>query len=58
MYLEKFDLGGRKAFVTGGGRGIGLCTAEALLESGASVVLADRDPDVLEAGRIELANKG
>ena len=58
MYLEKFDLGGRKAFVTGGGRGIGLCTAEALLESGASVVLADRDPDVLEAGRVELANKG
>ena len=58
MYLEKFDLSGRKAFVTGGGRGIGLCAAEALLESGASVVLADRDPDVLEAGRIELANKG
>ncbi|WP_416355059.1 SDR family NAD(P)-dependent oxidoreductase [Aureimonas phyllosphaerae] len=58
MYREKSDLSGRAAFITGGGRGIGLCTAEALLEHGARVVISDRDPAVLDAGRAELAEKG
>ncbi|WP_182084970.1 SDR family oxidoreductase [Aureimonas sp. ME7] len=58
MYKEKSDLSGRTAFITGGGRGIGLCTAEALLEHGAQVVISDRDPAVLDAGRAELAEKG
>lgn len=58
MYKEKFDLSGRSAFITGGGRGIGLCTAEALLEHGARVVISDRDAAVLEAGRAALAAKG
>ncbi|KQQ81845.1 SDR family NAD(P)-dependent oxidoreductase [Aureimonas sp. Leaf324] len=58
MYREKSDLSGRAAFITGGGRGIGLCTAEALLEHGARVVISDRDPAVLEAGRADLAEKG
>jgi NAD(P)-dependent dehydrogenase (short-subunit alcohol dehydrogenase family) len=58
MYLQKYDLTGRRAFITGGGRGIGLSTAEALLQSGATVVLSDHDPAVLEAGRAELAGKG
>ena len=58
MYLEKYDLAGRKAFITGGGRGIGLCTAEALLESGAEVVLSDYDPAVLDAGPAEFELKG
>src|SRR5689334_10421562 len=58
MYLQKYDLTGRRAFITGGGRGIGLSTAEALLQSGATVVLSDHDPAVLEAGRTELAGKG
>lgn len=58
MFLQKYDLTGRKAFITGGGRGIGLSTAEALLQSGATVVLSDLDPAVLGAGRAELADKG
>jgi NAD(P)-dependent dehydrogenase (short-subunit alcohol dehydrogenase family) len=58
MYLKKFDLSGQTAFITGGGRGIGLATAEALLECGAKVVLSDLDPTVLESGRQELGAKG
>ncbi|WP_410607334.1 SDR family NAD(P)-dependent oxidoreductase [Amycolatopsis sp. lyj-109] len=37
------DLSGRVALVTGGTRGIGLATARALVESGATVVLTGRD---------------
>jgi NAD(P)-dependent dehydrogenase (short-subunit alcohol dehydrogenase family) len=58
MYLKKFDLSGQTAFITGGGRGIGLATAEALLECGAKVIISDLDPAVLESGRKELADKG
>src|SRR3569833_4789736 len=37
------ELSGRVALVTGGTRGIGLATARALVESGATVVLTGRD---------------
>ena len=30
MYLQKFDLGGRRAVVTGGAQGIGAACADAL----------------------------
>jgi NAD(P)-dependent dehydrogenase (short-subunit alcohol dehydrogenase family) len=58
MYLEKFRLEGQTAFVTGGGRGIGLCTAEALLEAGASVIISDIAPELLASGQAALAKKG
>ena len=58
MYLERFRLDGRGAFVTGGGQGIGLAIAEALAEAGAEVVIADLDADILEAGQAALAGKG
>lgn len=39
--LEKFDLTGKTAVITGGARGIGLCVAEGLASAGARIVLAD-----------------
>jgi NAD(P)-dependent dehydrogenase (short-subunit alcohol dehydrogenase family) len=46
------------AVVTGGARGIGLCTAEALAEAGARVTIWDRDGGELEAAKAALAAKG
>ena len=44
-----FKLDGKRALVTGAGRGIGLACAAALAEAGAHVVLAARSLDELEA---------
>lgn len=43
MYLDKYDLKGRVAVITGGGRGIGFESAKALAECGAHVVIAEID---------------
>lgn len=58
MYAEKYRLDGRTAFITGGGRGIGLAAAEALLEMGAKVIISDFDAKVLAAGAAQLAPWG
>ncbi len=58
MYLEKYDLSGRVAAVTGGGRAIGLACSQALAEAGAKVVIADIDPAVAAEGQAELAKLG
>jgi NAD(P)-dependent dehydrogenase (short-subunit alcohol dehydrogenase family) len=58
MYLSKYNLRGRIAFVTGGGRGVGLCAAEALLEAGAKVIISDIDPSLLEQAKASLSGKG
>jgi len=58
MYLEKFKLTGRTAFVTGGGQGIGLACVEALAEAGAKTIIADRDAAVAAQGRAALQAKG
>lgn len=43
--LPEFDLSSKTILVTGGGRGLGLCMAQALLDSGATVYALDRlDP--------------
>jgi NAD(P)-dependent dehydrogenase (short-subunit alcohol dehydrogenase family) len=41
--LDRFDISGRSAFVTGAASGLGLAYAEAMAEAGASVTLADID---------------
>lgn len=47
-------LEGRQGIVTGSNRGLGLAIAEALVEEGASVILAARDEALLETARAKL----
>lgn len=49
-----YDFKGQVALVTGAAMGMGLTTARAFAQSGASVVLADRDADLVaeEAAKI------
>jgi 3-oxoacyl-[acyl-carrier protein] reductase len=56
--VNRIDLEGRRAVVTGGGQGIGRAVAERLLASGAAVSLWERDQAVLEAAQAELAGRG
>ena len=56
--MNKIDLQGRKAVVTGGARGIGLSVVERMLDSGAEVALWDLDAHALDAAVKRLAGKG
>jgi NAD(P)-dependent dehydrogenase (short-subunit alcohol dehydrogenase family) len=58
MYLEKYNLKGRVAVVTGGGQAIGLACVEALAEAGAKVVIADYNEKIAEDGRDAMKAKG
>src|SRR5215469_7922207 len=58
MYLERFNLKGRVAVVTGGGQGIGLACVEALLEAGAHVYIADRNLKVAKEAQAAMKAKG
>ncbi len=53
-----FDLSGKTALVTGGGRGLGLEMAKALATAGAAVVINGRNRETLEAVRRQLAEDG
>jgi gluconate 5-dehydrogenase len=55
---ELFDLSGRVALVTGGGRGIGRQMAEALAELGADVVVCSRKLDRCREAAAELSALG
>jgi gluconate 5-dehydrogenase len=55
---ELFDLKGKTAVVTGGGRGIGLFIARGLAEAGADIVIASRKLDALEETAKELSALG
>jgi 3-hydroxybutyrate dehydrogenase len=52
------SLAGRHAFVTGGGRGIGMSIAQALLAHGARVTVAGRNGDLLARTVSDLARFG
>ena len=53
-----FRLDGRRALVTGAGRGIGLALAAALAEAGAAVTLAARSADEIAAGAAAIVAAG
>ena len=55
---ELFDVSGKAALVTGGGRGIGLMIARGLVQAGARVVIASRKAVDLEAAAAELRAHG
>ncbi|MCQ0987204.1 SDR family NAD(P)-dependent oxidoreductase [Jiella marina] len=55
--MNRIDLEGRRAIVTGGARGIGLATAERMIASGASVILWDMDGAAIEEAVAKLGDK-
>jgi len=56
--LDRFNLGGRTAFVTGASRGIGRALADGLAAAGAHVVLNGRNADALAAAAAEMTAAG
>src|SRR3954466_9084200 len=58
MNVNRIDLSGRSAIVTGGASGLGFGVAERFLRSGARVVLWDLASPALESARDNLAARG
>ena len=56
--MKLFDLSGKTAIVTGGGKGIGRQMAEGLAEAGANIVVCARQAERCEQAAAELAELG
>jgi len=56
--VNRIDLEGKRAIVTGGAQGIGRAVAERFLSSGAQVAIWDRDAALLAATAAELSRMG
>jgi 3-oxoacyl-[acyl-carrier protein] reductase len=56
--MNKIDLHGRRAVITGGGQGIGFAVAERLVASGAAVSLWDVDAKLAQDAAAQLAANG
>jgi 3-oxoacyl-[acyl-carrier protein] reductase len=56
--MNRIDLSGRTAVVTGAASGLGLAVARRLLQSGAAVALWDRDAGALDAATSEVDSEG
>jgi NAD(P)-dependent dehydrogenase (short-subunit alcohol dehydrogenase family) len=56
--MEKFELKGRCAIVTGAAKGLGKAMAEALADAGASIVIADIDVDAARETADRFGEKG
>jgi len=56
MYMQKLELSGRTAIITGAGQGIGAACAAALGEAGATVIAADMNAATAQATVAELAS--
>ncbi len=52
--FEMFNLKGKRALVTGGAQGIGLCCAKILRDAGAEIIIADINGDKLAIAQAEL----
>jgi NAD(P)-dependent dehydrogenase (short-subunit alcohol dehydrogenase family) len=55
---DMFDLKGKVAIITGGGKGIGLKMAEGLAEAGANIVLCSRKVQACKKAAGDLAKLG
>ena len=56
--MNRIDLAGKRAVVTGGAQGIGRAIVERFLESGAAVAIWDADDNALQHTLAELKDKG